>query len=342
MIFGGVEIWAQPAASLVFLGMALAVRRRGMSVTEGSEPNPPGRVAIPLLWASATWLCLEALNIPAGIWRYTLLPESPVVRGAWLALVWLPGLTAVFVVAWRGVREGATPRGSFLGAVGRHVGWALAWSAAVAAAGTAGVAGLRFNPIGPGGCVTGALVLAVAIAGAAAGAVGLMGGDRVANPPPGRGIWRDLATLVVVVLALQLGEASLSSTTPIVRDLPGILPSDGEALQLFGYATVTDLADASVDELVTSVPVLEEEQAAEILAAARLAMHGGMGTRWARLLWGQDVRSVRAVVGLDASDLQERLREGGATSVPEGWARAWAQGCGSFLAVEFRDIDFHP
>lgn len=125
---------------------------------------------------------------------------------------------------------------------------------------------------------------------------------------------------------VTMEERTVSSRTPRLRDLPGLLPGDAEDLAAWGLGSVFDLAEAEPEEVAARVPGVEEEEARAWIATARLATTRGMGTRYARFLHGWGVTSPEALARTDPDDLARCF-----ASVPEAdplaaQVRVWWRG----------------
>lgn len=123
-------------------------------------------------------------------------------------------------------------------------------------------------------------------------------GGREPIPPggprfrPRRALAAGLAAAALCA-AVQIGvdRWTVDSHRRPLERLPGVGPSEAEALRAAGAGDVAALAGADSTRLAASVDLSPAETGAAV-RAARLARVRGMGTRNTRALWAADIRSV--------------------------------------------------
>ena len=99
------------------------------------------------------------------------------------------------------------------------------------------------------------------------------------------------ASAVAATVLLGMERWTISSTTPLLTQMPGVTSGEVRALQDNGYHSVFQLADADEDG-VAAATGLPSERAAGILETARLVTLRGLGTEHAADLATIGVRTV--------------------------------------------------
>jgi len=133
------------------------------------------------------------------------------------------------------------------------------------------------------------------------------------------------AAFVVLVL-IGIDHWTVSSTTPALRDLPGVTNGVIARLRGAGWETVFRVAQSPVAELAYRAN-LSPRDARAARDAARLVTLRGIGTAHAAVLIGGGVESVDALAGSDPDSVWKMVRggEGGARPTPAEvrvWVRA--------------------
>lgn len=145
---------------------------------------------------------------------------------------------------------------------------------------------------------------------------------------------RTLGVVVVVVTLLGMEAWTISSRTPRMRDLPGLMPSDVETLRAWGVGSPFDLADADPARLADRVPEADPDEAERWVGAARLATLRGTGTRNARLLSSWGVRSPADLARADPEEVARCFRRIGETRVRPARVRVWWRAARERTGVE--------
>ena len=155
-------------------------------------------------------------------------------------------------------------------------------------------------------------------------------GESRAWPLPG------LAAAALVLLTLLGMEAwTISSRTPRLRDLPGLLPSDVENLRVWGVDSPFSLAERTPRGLSDDVPGVDAAEASRWIDIARLATLRGMGTRNARILdrWG--ISSPADLARTDPDALARCFESyGGGVDIGRAQVRVWWRAARSEIGLD--------
>lgn len=284
-------------------------RDRSRSLLADLEAGRPGRLLALLAGGAAIGLLWELYNVSArGKWIYTVpgLEELKVFEMPLLGFVGFPvfALECFALVQWLVLHGFARD---------------LPWPAVRAARATRGAG---TEPVGPAGRVAGPVADPVAgpVAPSPSGA-GLTSrpGDL------GRAFALACALAFVVALLLAMERYTVSSTTPHLRDLPGLLPSQVEDLTAWGITSPFALAELEPGELVRRVPGAEPRAAEEWVRAARLSTLRGIGTTATRHLWRLGVRSIEELAATDPEALAVCLVERVGQRINVRRVRVWVE-----------------
>ena len=132
-----------------------------------------------------------------------------------------------------------------------------------------------------------------------------------------------LASTAFVVLVLRgIDHWTLSSTTPALRDLPGVTNAVISRLLAAGWENVFRVAQSPVAELAYRAN-LRPEDARLAHEAARLVTLRGIGTAHAAALIGGGVGSVEALAEADPDSVWKMVRGGARPTLPE--VRVWVR-----------------
>jgi len=132
-----------------------------------------------------------------------------------------------------------------------------------------------------------------------------------------------LASTAFVVLVLRgIDHWTLSSTTPALRDLPGVTNAVISRLRAAGWENVFRVAQSPVAELAYRAN-LRPEDARVAHEAARLVALRGIGTAHAAALIGGGVGSVEALADADPDSVWKMVRGGARPTLPE--VRVWVR-----------------
>ncbi len=132
------------------------------------------------------------------------------------------------------------------------------------------------------------------------------------------------AAFVVLVL-IGVDHWTVSSTTPALRDLPGVTNAVISRLQAAGWDDVFRVARSPVAELAYRAN-LSPRDARTAQDAARLVTLRGIGTAHAAALIGSGVGSVEALAASDPDSVWEMVRAGGAGARPTpAEVRVWVR-----------------
>ena len=133
----------------------------------------------------------------------------------------------------------------------------------------------------------------------------------------------------VVLVLIGIDHWTVSSTTPALRDLPGVTNAVVSRLQAAGWKNVFRVARSPVAELAYRAN-LSPQDARAAHEAARLVTLRGIGTAHAAVLIGGGVGSVEALAGSDPDSVWMMVRAGGGGARPtlpevRVWVRAARQ-----------------
>ena len=132
-----------------------------------------------------------------------------------------------------------------------------------------------------------------------------------------------LASTAFVVLVLRgIDHWTVSSTTPALRDLPGVTNAVISRLRAAGWENVFRVAQSPVAELAYRAN-LRPEDARVAHEAARLVALRGIGTAHAAALIGGGVGSVEALADADPDSIWKMVRGGARPTLPE--VRVWVR-----------------
>ncbi len=132
------------------------------------------------------------------------------------------------------------------------------------------------------------------------------------------------AAFVVLVL-IGIDHWTVSSTTPALRDLPGVTNAVISRLQAAGWDNVFRVARSPVAELAYRAN-LSPRDARTAQDAARLVTLRGIGTAHAAALIGGGVGSVEALAASDPDSVWEMVRAGGGGARPTpAEVRVWVR-----------------
>ena len=132
------------------------------------------------------------------------------------------------------------------------------------------------------------------------------------------------AAFVLLVL-IGIDHWTVSSTTPALRDLPGVTNGVIARLRGAGWETVFRVAQSPVAELAYRAN-LSPRDARAAHDAARLATLRGIGTAHAAVLIGGGVESVEALAGSDPDSVWNMVRGGGGGARPTpAEVRVWVR-----------------
>lgn len=131
--------------------------------------------------------------------------------------------------------------------------------------------------------------------------------------------------LFVIAMLLAMERRTISSTTPRLRDLPGLFPWQVEDLVARGVGDPFVLARQDARELARRVPGAEPEDVEQWVRAARLATLRGLGTAWATRLWRIGVRSVEELAAADAGALVGCLTRNSSPHLNVRRVRVWVR-----------------
>lgn len=144
-----------------------------------------------------------------------------------------------------------------------------------------------------------------------------------------------LAFAAAMLLAME--RHTILSTTPRLRDLPGLLPSQVEALAAWGITTPFALAEAEPQQVAERLPGVGPQDAEPWVHAARLSTLRGIGTEWARRLWRLGVRSIDDLAAAEPEALAACLAvESGRPTNPRR-IRVWVNAARRAAAPLFQD-----
>jgi len=129
------------------------------------------------------------------------------------------------------------------------------------------------------------------------------------------------AAFVLFVL-IGIDHWTVSSTTPALRDLPGVTNAVISRLRAAGWENVFRVARSPVAELAYRAN-LSPHDARAAHEAARLVTLRGIGTTHAAALIGGGVGSVEALAGSDPDSVWMMLRGGARPTLPE--VRVWVR-----------------
>lgn len=158
------------------------------------------------------------------------------------------------------------------------------------------------------------------------------GGRRARGTGPGRPAqgsrgarWARVAAVAVVIATLLGMERwTISSRTPRLRDLPGLLPSDVETLQAWGVDSPFTLAGAPARDLAGRIPGVNPDEAERWVETARLATARGLGTRNARYLHEWGIESLGELARADPDSVAACFRSAAPrTGVRPSQVRVW-------------------
>lgn len=128
-----------------------------------------------------------------------------------------------------------------------------------------------------------------------------------------------------VATLLAMERRTISSTTPRLRDLPGLFPSRVADLVAVGIDDPFTLARQEPQEIARRVPAVEPADAEQWVRAARLATLRGLGTTWAKHLWRVGVRSVEELAAADVEALAGCLAGSASHHLNVRRVRVWVQ-----------------
>jgi hypothetical protein len=132
------------------------------------------------------------------------------------------------------------------------------------------------------------------------------------------------AAFVLLVL-IGIDHWTVSSTTPALRDLPGVTNGVVARLRGAGWETVFRVAQSPVAELAYRAN-LSPRDARAVRDAARLVTLRGIGTAHAAVLIGGGVESVEALAGSDPDSVWNMVRGGGGGARPTpAEVRVWVR-----------------
>lgn len=163
-----------------------------------------------------------------------------------------------------------------------------------------------------------------------------------ASPFPGPGLAAAAIGGVVVVVGtlIAMERETISSRTPRLRDLPGLLPADVEALNAWGIGSVFDLAEADPGALAGRVPGVDADRGREWIDTARLVTTRGVGTRLARYLHRWGIRSPEELARADPGAVARCFAAVEEVEVRSAQVRVWWRGArAESRAGENRDTD---
>ena len=131
------------------------------------------------------------------------------------------------------------------------------------------------------------------------------------------------STAFVVLVLRGIDHWTVSSTTPALRDLPGVTNAVISRLRAAGWENVFRVAQSPVAELAYRAN-LRPEDARLAHEAARLVTLRGIGTAHAAALIGGGVGSVEALAEADPDSVWKMVRGGARPTLPEVrmWVRA--------------------
>lgn len=262
------------------------------------------RIGALLAGGAVAGICWEALNAVARAgWIYTVpgLEEVKLFEMPPLGFLGFPplALTAFALYQWLVVRGWAVPTGVFPGSV------------------------LEESPSPDG-------------APAARGEV--TGGGRRAGvsgfPGPGLGAAALGGVVLVTGTLIAMERETISSRSPRLRDLPGLLPADVEALTAWGVGSVFDLAEADPAELAGRIPGAEPEAARDWVDTARLVTTRGVGTRLARYLHRWGIRSPEDLARADPGAVARCFAAVDGVEVRSAQVRVWWRGARAELGAD--------
>ena len=128
--------------------------------------------------------------------------------------------------------------------------------------------------------------------------------------------------LFAVLVLAGMDRLTVSSTTPLLADLPGVTNDVGSRLQRAGYTDLFRLARAPVAELAYRAGISPDEARAA-REAARLSTLRGIGTRHAAALIASGIGTVEALAQADPERVS-RIAHGSAhPTLPE--VRVWVR-----------------
>lgn len=154
------------------------------------------------------------------------------------------------------------------------------------------------------------------------------------HPRSGALLHLSAAALVVLTL-LGMEVWTISSRTPRLRDLPGLLPSDVETLRVWGVDSPFALAERTPRGLAEEVPGVRQDEARSWIDVARLATLRGMGTRNARILHLRGIDSPEALARADPASLDRCFQSYGSRGgVRPARVRVWWRGARSETGIE--------
>jgi hypothetical protein len=276
-------------------------------------------------------LAVEGFNVALPMWRYVFLPDRMVVRVIWWlgfaggGALWLGGVSRL---RWTDgpAAEGAGEPGEVASLTARgaqrdilsHFVVGVAWLIVMLAASAWVPGGPRLNTLRTASTPWMALVPV----GMLLWTVTVPHLARVGRRGGGAG-WTVGGGVAVAAAWALVSWGTVASVTPRIRDLPGVLPSHAESIQLFGYPTPESLAKADPTDLIRSVPAVPEEELERVRDVARLAMHRGMGTRFSRALAALEIGSPEELANWDEGHLVGALNSVEASPPRRAWVRSW-------------------
>ena len=130
------------------------------------------------------------------------------------------------------------------------------------------------------------------------------------------------STAFVVLVLRGIDHWTVSSTTPALRDLPGVTNAVISRLRAAGWENVFRVAQSPVAELAYRAN-LRPEDARLAHEAARLVTLRGIGTAHAAALIGGGVGSVEALAEADPDSVWKMVRGGARPTLPE--VRVWVR-----------------
>src|SRR6266481_957114 len=301
----------------------------------------PRGLALMLWWSAVIWFLFEAINFRLRDWYYVFLPAGRLER--WLGItVSLAAVLAfpryLYPLTWGAVWLIAEPLlyrrdpAHSLFADMTHGSWGRI--ARLMAAGLfAGVLWESFNAIARGRWIYTVPFLEhlkifemplVGFLGFPFFALEVWSLYHLVAPHTNRRTLLGSAAFVVLVL-IGIDHWTVSSTTPALRDLPGVTNAVISRLQAAGWDNVFRVARSPVAELAYRAN-LSPRDARTAQDAARLVTLRGIGTAHAAALIGGGVGSVEALAASDPDSVWEMVRAGGGGARPTpAEVRVWVR-----------------
>ncbi len=145
-------------------------------------------------------------------------------------------------------------------------------------------------------------------------------------PGPGLAVATIGGVVLVVGTLIAMERETISSRSPRLRDLPGVLPADVESLAAWGVGSVFDLAEADPAELAGRIPGVGPEAARDWVGTARLVTTRGLGTRLARYLRRWGIRSPGDLARADPGAVARCFAAVEEVEVRSAQVRVWWRG----------------